>query len=154
MSARAKRGLAAAVFAGSALALVIVWQFIKPLDRQILSASHIEYYGKCALWDGGSRFFEFRLPYWHSMVVFVSHRNADFGGNRDYQEIRLGPSEKSMRDLTLEPGSVLETKLVALLRTAKVKSGRGRNLSNRVWAPTPDDLKWIIERIQDRKSAW
>jgi hypothetical protein len=52
------------LFVVSALTLYVVYQIAKPLDQQILTARHLDYIGKDVLWDGGSRSFTFRLPYW------------------------------------------------------------------------------------------
>jgi hypothetical protein len=94
------------------------------------------------------------LPYGHSTQVFVHHRNPVFDGNPDFQEIRLQPNAATNVRMPLEPGSALEAKLVTLLQTARVKANEDGSLSNQVWAPHASDLKWLVERIQDRKSKW
>jgi hypothetical protein len=88
------------------------------------------------------------------MVVFVPHRNPELGGNPDFQEIYLGSNDEAKRQVRVEPGSRLETRLLTLLRTASAKTTAETSPTNWPWAPTTKDLKWLAERIQDRKSKW
>jgi hypothetical protein len=141
--------------AAVALLAVLAWlRLAIPFQRYLLSAKHIEYTGLSSYWDGGSRSFAFKLPGWPSMVVFVPHRNPELGGNPDFQEIYLGPNDEAKRQVRVEPGSGLETRLLILLRTATAKTNAETSPTNWPWAPTTKDLKWLAERIQDRKSKW
>jgi hypothetical protein len=135
-------------------ALFVVFWLVIPFERCVLVVKHIELTGWSSYWDGGSRTFAFRLPGWRSMIVFVPHRNAALGGNPDFQEIWLGPNKSAMRQVCLKPGSALETHLLTLLRTAGVKENQEASSTNWPWMPTPNDLKWLAVRIQDRRSKW
>jgi len=133
--------------------LILLWLAI-PFERCLVVAKHIELTGLSSFWDGGSRSFAFKLPGWRSMVVFVPHRNPEFGGNPDFQEIWLKPNDASTRQVCLRPGSALETHLLTLLRTASVKANLEASLTNWPWAPASKDLKWLAARIEDRRSKW
>jgi hypothetical protein len=154
MTGRMKWAARIVVAVAAPLALLAWLRLAMPLERYVLSAKHIEYIGFSSYWDGGSRSFAFKLPGCRSMVVFVPHRNPELGGNPDFQEIYLGPNDEAKRQVRVEPGSALETRLLTLLRTATAKTNAATSLTNWPWAPTTKDLKWLAERIQDRKSKW
>lgn len=140
----------ACIAALSAL-IIVLWQAV-PFQRCVLLVNHIEFIGWGSYWDGGSRSFTFSLPGWRTMVVLAPHRNEAFGGNPDFQEIWLGPDEETKRQVCLKPGSALEAHLLTLVRTASVN--QEPSSTNRFWRPTLYELKWLAERIQDRKSKW
>lgn len=154
MSSRTKAAIAVAAIALSAVGIFFVHQLRKPFLQQLSTARYVELIRKGSIWDGGSRYFVLRLPYWHTAVVFVPHRNPGLGGNPGFQEVWIRPDEYSRDGFQLEAGSELEAHVVSLLRTAAVAAPRPGSPEDRVWEPTPDDLKWLVERIQNRRSKW
>jgi hypothetical protein len=72
-------------------------------------------------------------------------------GNPDFQEIWLDRHGGFNPHIDVPPGSELESKLVVLLRTATVRT----NVAERFSAPPrAERLRWVIERIRDRKTKW
>ena len=146
---------AGVVVAVVALLAVVVWvQLATTRAPYLMNTKHIELTGWSSYWDGGSRSFSFKLSQGRSMVVFVPHRNPALGGNPDFQEVWLGPNDRAKHEVRLEPGSTLEARFLTLLRTATVKTNPEASSTNWPGVPTPKDLNWLAERIQDRQSKW
>ncbi len=154
MTSRVKWAGSLLVGAATLFALLVALRQAIPVERYLLAVKHVELTGWSSYWDGGSRSFTFKMAGWRPMVVFVPHRNEAFGGNPDFQEIWLGPDQATMRQVCLRPGSALEAHLLALVRTASVTQNKEAGLTNWPWTPTPENLKWLATRIQDRKSKW
>lgn len=143
------------VAAVALLALIVGGAYVlwvsRPLERQVLSAQHIEFIGEAIAADGGSHAFFFRLSYGRPMALLVRHRLAGFGANPEFQEIWLDRSNAFITHIEIQPGSELERKLVGLLRTATPKTSAAETFMT---PPRPERLAWVIERIQDRKTKW
>ncbi len=136
------------------VALIGAWfHGMRPLNEQeILAADKVTFEGECAIPDGGSYMFDLRLPHNRSMQVEVVHRRPDYGGNPEFQEIRLYRFAGPDRCINLQPGSVLEAKVLALLRAADIgTNGAADGLPTQ---PTAERLRWLSERILDRKTKW
>lgn len=154
MSTRVKWAVSILVAASALFTILILLRAATPFESHVLSAKRIELTGWSSYWDGGSRSFAFELPSSRHMVIFVPQRHPEFGGNPDFQEIWLGPNKEGMHQVCLKPASALEARLLALLQTATVTTNTRASPTNWPWTPTPRELKWLAERIQDRKSKW
>jgi len=152
MSRLVKAGIAAAAVVALALSFMAKRQPLKPLDQQVLAADGIEFLGQDFPADGGSRGFFFRLPHGQPMVLLVRHRDARKGGNPEFQEIWLDRIGGFETYVDVRPSSPLETKLVTLLQVATVRPNT--RFSEPPNAPNAEQLKWVVDRIQDRKSKW
>ena len=153
---RPRKVVAAAVVAIALVmvALVVTWfHGMRPLNEQeILAADRVMFDGECPIPDGGSCVFDLRLPHNRSMQVQVVHRRPDFGGNPEFQEIRLYRFAGPDRCINLQRGSALEAKVLALLRAADISTnGAADGFPTQ---PTAERLRWLIERILDRKTKW
>ena len=132
------------------LVIAFIRQATKPLEQQVLAANKIEFIGEDFPADGGSFAFFFRLPYRQPMALLVRNRQERMG-NPDFQEIWLDGHGGFNPHVDVQPGSELESKLVALLRTATLRT----NAADRYSAPPrAERLIWVIERIQDRETKW
>ncbi len=81
----------------------------------------------------------------------VLHRQAVLGGNPNFQEIRIDRYGGFALYVDVKVGSKLEKKLLDLLQTATVNTNRADNY---IRPPKSENLKWIVQRIQDRRSGW
>jgi hypothetical protein len=137
-----------------AVLAAIAWRFLagaKPVDQSLLAADHVDFIGELPVPDGGSITFFFLLPHSQPMALLVRHRDPRFGANPEFQEIWLDRYGGFNPHIDVSPATPLESKLVGLLLSATIKTNAGEH----GWEPpNPERLKWIIQRIQDRKSPW
>jgi len=153
MSKRAKWVIAVLTVMVLLLVAAFIRQTTRPLEQQILAAKHIEFMGEAFAADGGSFAFFFRLPDHQPLALLVRNRLEGMG-NPDFQEIWLDHNLIFTSHIDLEPGSELESKLIALLRAATVNANTSERFSFPPQSPRPERLSWVIERIQDRKTKW
>ena len=150
---RAARALLASMIACAlfvAMAALIASFGVRPTDQQTFLADRIEFLGEYLPGDGVSYVFCFRLPCGSHMTVSALHRTDKFEGEHpEPQGIWL--EQKGARPTQLQPGTAVETKLVILLRHAKMRTDVSEQHDS---PPRPARLEWLIERIEDRESAW
>ena len=115
----------------------------------LLRVDHLEFVGEHSVNDGGSRLFDFRAGSYGWLGVLIRHRNPDFDGYPDAQEIGLW--RRGQDYFVLVPQSPSEQRLLALLQSASVNTNRWGGTPD---CPSQDRLRWIINRIRDRKSPW
>jgi hypothetical protein len=142
------------ILVASALIFVLVYLF--PLfpasvDRQILRAKSLDFVGEAYPPDGGSRVFLFELPRHRFFAVMVRHRHPALGGNAAFQEIWVGQNPGFRSHFDLIPGSLVEAKLLKLLRTARCHDVSFGFITR---PPQTNALVWLDQRIRDRASTW
>ena len=140
-----------AVVAILAIGGFVIYDRSRTLEEQIHSASSVTFIGEAPVTDGGSYTFFFLLPRRHQMALKVRHRRPDMGGNANFQEIWLDSSGGMNPHLDLQPGSQLESKILTLLESATCKANAREDFMT---PPTQERLRWVVERIRDRKSVW
>ncbi len=128
----------------------------QPLEQQVLSANQLEYISEDFPPDGGSHVFFFYMqpPRHQLLALLVRQRNPAFGGNPDFQEIWLDRTGGFGTYTDVRPGSALESKVIQLLSTASLRTNANETFVDPANPPNLERLKWVIERIKDRKSKW
>jgi len=124
------------------------------LEQQVLSADHLEYLAEAFPSDGGSRVFFFYMhpPKHQLLALMVRHRNPALGGNADFQEIWLDRGGGFGTHTDVQPASALEAKLLLLLQAATI--GTNAELHVTTKPASLDHLKWVTERMTDRRAKW
>jgi hypothetical protein len=137
------------------VALIAGWfQSMRPLtEQEVLAAKRVDFVEEVPIPDGGSYVFHFRLPHKRSMAVQVVHRHTGMGGNPDFQEIRLDRFGAMSPYIDLRPGSPLEAKLLSLLQNAGIDTNAAAPDAE-FTSPRPERLRWLMDRIRDRKAKW
>lgn len=118
-------------------------------DSALPKVGHLEFVGEHMVNDGGSHIFDFRAGTYGWIGVMVRHRSAEFGASSGFQEIRLWRREQEY--LVLEAQSQSEQHLLRLLGSASINTNRWSGTPSR---PSDERLRWLINRIQNRKSQW
>jgi hypothetical protein len=148
-------GLGLAIVVMAAVTLIAGWfHSMRPLtEQELLAADHLDFIEEQAIPDGGSFVFFFALPHKRSVAIQVLHRRADMGGNPDFQEIRIDRLGAMNPYIDLRPGSPLESHLLSLLQTARTDTNAAVPHTEFTF-PRPERLRWLMDRIRDRKAKW
>jgi hypothetical protein len=97
--------------------------------------------------DGGSLVFHFKTDKGLSVLITAKHQLEKMGGNSKYQEIRLSDSW-NYDGFELRKGSLLEEKVLELLKTSLIGDGSGCKYPGE--RPTRESLDWLVARTKDR----